>query len=156
MKWCKCWHVFCDENNACFIAIEVGWTDLIATHVSIDNDISSSNFDCSDTRIILIAKYVSTFSSVHPASIAVKHALFSSIDTCVAIKLVHPASIAVILALFSSIDTCVAITSVHPTSIAIMLALFSSQNTCQHFHQFIQLRLQWYSHYSHRKIRVNI
>src|SRR6218665_258041 len=41
-------------------------------------------------------------TSVHPASITVKHALFSSLDTCVGIKSVHPASIAVKHALFSS------------------------------------------------------
>src|SRR6218665_1320883 len=46
-------------------------------------------------------------TSVHPASIAVNHALFSSIDTCVAIESLHPASIAAKHALFSSIDTCV-------------------------------------------------
>jgi len=47
-------------------------------------------------------------------------------------KEVHPASIAMILALFSSIDTRVGIKLVHPTSIAMTLALFSSKNTCQH------------------------
>jgi len=42
---------------------------------------------------------------------------------------VHPVSIAMILALFSSIDTCAAMKSVHPASIAMILALFSSKNT---------------------------
>jgi len=41
-------------------------------------------------------------------------------------RLAGVASIAVILALFSSIDTCVAIKSVHPASIAVIHALFIS------------------------------
>src|SRR6218665_1836511 len=39
---------------------------------------------------------------------------------------VHPASIAMILALFSSIDTCAGMKSVHPASIAVKHASFSS------------------------------
>src|SRR6218665_1060800 len=90
-------------------------------------------------------------TSVHPASTAMKHSLFSSMDTCVAIESVHPASIAVKHALYSSMDTCVAIESVHPASIAMKHALYSSNNKCQPFNQFIQLRL----HYFHRRIRVD-
>src|SRR6218665_180892 len=70
------------------------------------NKISSSSFDCSDTRVIFIEGYVSTVKSVHQTSIAVKHALFLSNDTCGRIKDVYPASIAVKHALFSSKDTC--------------------------------------------------
>src|SRR6218665_3532326 len=44
------------------------------------NDISSSSFGCSETRVIFIEENVSTLISVHPASIAVKHASFSSLS----------------------------------------------------------------------------
>src|SRR6218665_884761 len=97
----------CSETRIIFIA-EYVWK----------NKRSQSSFDCSETRVIVIAEYASTWISVHPASIAVKHALFSSQNTCVIIKEVNPASIAV------------------------KHALFSSQNTRQHGSQFIQLRLQ--------------
>src|SRR6218665_1977551 len=40
------------------------------------NKRSSSSFDCGETRVIFFEEYVSTLKSVHPASIAVKHALF--------------------------------------------------------------------------------
>src|SRR6218665_1710013 len=53
-------------------------------------------------------------TSVHPVSIAVKHALFSSKNTCGRIKEVHPASIAVKHALFPSNNTCGRIKEVHP------------------------------------------
>jgi len=56
-------------------------------------------------RIIFIAEYVSTSRSVHPATIAVKRALFSSQNTCGKIKEVHPASIAMKHASFLSRDT---------------------------------------------------
>jgi len=58
-----------------------------------------------------------------------KSALFSSTVPCGAIRLVHPSSIAMKLALFSSTDNmCAPIRSVHQTSIAMILALFSSEN----------------------------
>src|SRR6218665_1913843 len=114
----------------------------LTREIRVDNDISSSSFDCSETRIIFIAEYVSKFLSVHPASIAMIHTLPSSIDTCVAMTSVHPASIAVNHALFSSIDTRVAIESFHPASIAVKHALYSSNNKCQPLNQFTQLRLQ--------------
>ena len=69
-------HVFCDENNACFNAIEAGWTDL----------------DCSKNSIILINKYVWMKKIVHPSSFAVNRTLFLSHNTCGIIKEVHPAS----------------------------------------------------------------
>src|SRR6218665_2590356 len=78
-------HVSIDENNASIIAVEAGSTDVIVyayfamkiTRVSlqskldeliqllltltreirVDNDISSSSFDCSETRVIFIAEY---------------------------------------------------------------------------------------------------
>ena len=45
-------------------------------------EISLSSFDCSQTRVIFIEGCVSSVKSVHPTSIAVKHALFSSKNTC--------------------------------------------------------------------------
>src|SRR6218665_3776294 len=94
--------------------------------------LKSSSFDCSETRVIFIEGYVSTVKSVHPTSIAVKHVLFSSNNTCGRMKEAHPASIAVKHALFSSKVTChdSPVKSVHPTSIAVKHALFSSNNTC--------------------------
>src|SRR6218665_1204547 len=77
----------------------------LTREIRVDNDISSSSFHCNDTRMTFIAEYVSTFQSVHLASIAMIHALPSSIDTCVAIESVYPASIAVKHALFSSQNT---------------------------------------------------
>src|SRR6218665_1758369 len=59
------------------------------------NKRSSSSFDCSKTRVSFIEEYVSTLIPVHPTSIAMKHALFSSKNTCGRIKEVHPAPIAV-------------------------------------------------------------
>src|SRR6218665_3632833 len=44
------------------------------------NDISSSSFDCSETRVILVEEYVWIIKISFPASIAVKQALFSSLD----------------------------------------------------------------------------
>src|SRR6218665_3191768 len=120
----------CSETRVIFFAESV-WK----------NKRSSSSFDCSETRVIFFAEYVSTWISVHPDSIAVKHALFSSQKACGRIKEVHPASIAVKHALFSS-HTCGRIKEVHPASIAVKHGLFSSQNTCQHGSQFIQIRLQ--------------
>src|SRR6218665_3514483 len=48
--------------------------------IRVDNAISLSSFDCNETRVIFIEEYVSTLISVHPASIAVKHAPFSSLS----------------------------------------------------------------------------
>src|SRR6218665_3217753 len=79
--------------------------------------LKSSSFDCSETRVIFIKGYVSTLKSVHPASIAVKHALFSSNNTYGGIREVHPASIAVKHALFSSNNTCGRMKEAHPALI---------------------------------------
>src|SRR6218665_4020141 len=48
--------------------------------IRVDNAISLSSFDCSETRVIFIEENVSTLISVHPALIAVKHASFSSLS----------------------------------------------------------------------------
>src|SRR6218665_1393356 len=53
-----------------------------------------------------ITGYVAVITLVIPASIAVKHASFSSQNTCGRIKEVHPASIAIGIALFSPKNTC--------------------------------------------------
>src|SRR6218665_2465038 len=98
--------------------------------IRVNSEISSSNFDCNETRVIFVEEYVSTLISVHPTSIAMKRALFSSKNTCGRIKEVHPASIAVKHALFTSNNTCGRIKEVHPASIAVKHALFTSNNTC--------------------------
>src|SRR6218665_3903003 len=75
-----------DENNACFIAMEAGelilffhtYSSMKITRVRVDNEISSSNFECNENRIIFIGENVSTIGSVHPTSIAMKLALFAS------------------------------------------------------------------------------
>ena len=61
---------------------------------------------------------------LHPASIAVKHALFSSSNTCGRMKKVHPASIAVKHALFSSNNTCGRMKEAHPASIVVKRVIF--------------------------------
>src|SRR6218665_1212539 len=61
----------CSESRVIFIA-EYVW----------NNKRSSSSFDCGETRVIFFEEYVSTLKSVHPPSIAVKHALFLSRNTC--------------------------------------------------------------------------
>jgi len=80
------------------------------------NKRSSSSFDCSKTRVSFIEEYVSTLIPVHPTSIAMKHALFSSKNTCGRIKEVHPAPIAVKHALFPSSNTCGRIKEVSSSS----------------------------------------
>ena len=72
--------------------------------IRVEKKISSSSFDYSETRVIFIEEYVSTMISVHPTSIAMKHALFSSKNTCGRINEVHPASIAVKHVSFSSLS----------------------------------------------------
>src|SRR6218665_269104 len=54
----------CNETRVSFIEYYV-WK----------NKRSSSSFDCGETPVIFFEEYVSTLKSVHPASIAVKHAL---------------------------------------------------------------------------------
>ena len=126
MNWSHYWHIFLDENNAIFIAIEVGWTDL-----NVDT-YPSSSFDWSETRVIFIILYVWKNERVHPALIAVKHALLSSSNTCGRIR------------------------EVHPTPIAVKNALFSSKNTCRYRYQSIRIRLQWNTRYFHRRIHVRV
>ena len=65
-----------------------------------NNKISSSNFGSSETRVIFIGEYVSTIRSVHPTSIEMGLALFSSTDPCGAIRIIHPTLIAMKFAFF--------------------------------------------------------
>ena len=56
MNWLKGWHLLFDEYNACFTAIEAGWTDSIATQVSIDeNNASSIAVEAGWTGVIVYA-----------------------------------------------------------------------------------------------------
>src|SRR6218665_2731829 len=103
----------CSETRVIFIE-EYVW----------QNKRSSSSFDFSETRVSFIEEYMSTLISVHPTSIAMKHALFPSNNTRGRIKEVHPASIAVKHVLFSSKNTRARIKEVHPASIAVKHALF--------------------------------
>ena len=38
MNWLKGWHLLFDEYNACFTAIEAGWTSFIVPHVLFDEN----------------------------------------------------------------------------------------------------------------------
>ncbi len=111
------------------------------------------------TRVSLQSKLDELISLFHTYLLMkiTRVSLQSKLDELISMltRILHPASIAVKHALFSSTNTCGTIKSVHPASIAVILALFSSNNTCVAINQFIQLRLQWNSRYFHRKIRVN-
>jgi len=74
-------NVYGDENDACFIALEAGITISYYCDVSSDENVSSSSFGCNETRFIFIVEYVSTITSVHPNSNAMKLAFFSSKNT---------------------------------------------------------------------------
>jgi len=77
-----------------FIQLRLQWnTRYFHRIIRVENERSSSSFDYSETCVIFIEVYVSTVKSVHPTSIAVKHALFSSNNTRGRMKEDHPASI---------------------------------------------------------------
>src|SRR6218665_692171 len=80
------------------------------------NKISSSSFDCNETRVVFIGEYVSTIISVHPTSIAIK-------KTCL---------FTAFFLVVSSLRT--GLNFINQASISIQVTSFRSIQQIEHFH----------------------
>src|SRR6218665_1008421 len=79
-------HALVSSKNTCGRIKEVHPASIAVKHALFSSkntfniEISSSSFDCSETRVIFVEEYVWIIKISFPASIAVKQALFSSLD----------------------------------------------------------------------------
>src|SRR6218665_1956928 len=102
----QCFHVFFDENNACFTAIEAGklifffytYSSMKITRVSLQSRLDEL-IQMQHTYLLMKIPHVSLQSKLDEL-MSLLHTYLLIKITCVAIESVHPGSIAVKQALF--------------------------------------------------------
>ena len=161
-------HVLFDENNECFTAIEVGWTDFtVDTYTSMKITRVSLQSKLDELLSFFNTYYSMKIIEAGWASFFLPHVLFDE-NNAYSMKIIEAGWASIIFphVFFDENNACFTAIEAWWTSFIFPNVLDDENNafhcnrswmkdTCQQWNQFIQLRLKWNTRYFHWRIRVN-